>query len=71
MGLLCVVYLICALRTNIVFIIIFATLVAAFGLLTGTYWHLALGNAALAGKLQIASHSVTDISFSCCISMAC
>ncbi|KAI9873859.1 MAG: hypothetical protein M1830_010515 [Pleopsidium flavum] len=58
MGLLCLVYLICALRTNIVFLVIFATLVVAFGLLAGTYWHLALGHAALAGKLQIAAGAV-------------
>lgn len=55
MGLLCFVYLICALRTNIVFLVIFATLVVAFGLLTGTYWQLAMGNAALGAKLQIVS----------------
>lgn len=55
MGLLCLVYLICALRTNIVFLVIFATLVVAFGLLTGTYWHLALGHAALGAKLQVVS----------------
>jgi hypothetical protein len=55
MGMLCLVYLTCALRTNVVFLVIFATLVVAFGLLTGTYWHLALGHSALAGKLQVVS----------------
>ncbi len=55
MGTLCLVYLICALRTNIVFLVIFATLVVAFGLLTGTYWHIALGNSAFAAKLQVVS----------------
>ncbi|KAF2836060.1 hypothetical protein M501DRAFT_282745 [Patellaria atrata CBS 101060] len=38
MGLLCLIYLICALRTNIVFVGIFATLLAAFCLLAGAYW---------------------------------
>ncbi|MCJ1368152.1 hypothetical protein MMC16_007293 [Acarospora aff. strigata] len=58
MGVLCLVYLICALRTNVVFLVIFATLVVAFSLLAGTYWHLALGNAAFAGKLQVAAGAV-------------
>lgn len=43
MGLLCLVYLICALRTNIVFVGIFATLVPAFGLLASVFWHGAQG----------------------------
>jgi len=64
MGVLCFVYLICSLRTNIAFVIIFFTLVINFGLLSGAYWNNALyiadpmGNAAkgkLAGKLQIAA----------------
>lgn len=38
MGLLCVVYLICSLRTNVVFVVIFLTLVLGFSLLTGAYW---------------------------------
>ncbi|MCJ1306906.1 hypothetical protein MMC25_000550 [Agyrium rufum] len=54
MGLLCLVYLICALRTNVVFVIIFLTLVCGFCLLAGEYWALALGQAALAAKLQTA-----------------
>ncbi|KAM0271618.1 hypothetical protein ACHAQH_009045 [Verticillium albo-atrum] len=54
MMLLCLVYLVCSLRTNIVFFVIFLTLVLAFGLLTGAYWALAAdytGNAAFASKL--------------------
>jgi succinate-acetate transporter protein len=39
MGLLCFIYLICSLRTNIVFVVIFFTLVLAFCLLAGVYWH--------------------------------
>lgn len=56
MGLLCLVYLICSIRTNIVFVIIFFCLVIAFGLLTGAYWLLAqdyAGNAAAAHKLVV------------------
>lgn len=43
MGLLCVVYLICALRTNIIFIGIFATLIPSFSLLASVFWHGAQG----------------------------
>jgi len=57
MGLLCLIYLIAALRTNIVFVVIFATLVPAFGLLAGAYWQLAQGNAEMGGKLVIVSDS--------------
>jgi len=39
MGVLCFFYLICSLRTNVVFVVIFLTLVIAFCLLAGTYWH--------------------------------
>lgn len=42
MGLLCFVYLIGSLRTNICFFLVFLTLVFAFGLLTGAYWMIAL-----------------------------
>ena len=38
MGVLCFVYLIVALRTNIIFVMIFATLVAAFGCLSKVYF---------------------------------
>lgn len=53
MGVLCLVYLICALRTNMVFCGIFFTLVLAFGFLAGAYWQLAKANAVLAGRLVV------------------
>jgi succinate-acetate transporter protein len=43
MGVLCFIYLICSLRTNVVFVVIFFTLVIAFGLLAGAYWQIANG----------------------------
>lgn len=49
MGVLCFIYLICSLRTNICFVIIFLTLVLAFGLLAGAYWTNALAIEAGAG----------------------
>jgi uncharacterized protein len=44
MGVLCFVYLICALRTNIVFVLIFATLVPAFGCLAQFFFSIGEGN---------------------------
>lgn len=63
MGLLCFIFLICSLRTNIAFFIIFLSLVVAFGLLTGAYFALAAdytGNAAMANKLVIVSEDSCD-----------
>lgn len=48
MALLCFIYLICSLRINVCFVIIFFTLTMAFSLLAGVYWELA---GALAGEL--------------------
>lgn len=63
MGLLCFIYLICSLRTNIAFVVIFLTLVCGFACLAAAYWNLALfykneTNAAAAtraGKLIVVS----------------
>ncbi|KAF6816467.1 gpr1 fun34-class plasma membrane protein [Colletotrichum musicola] len=54
MGMITVVFLVCSLRTNIVFFIIFLTLVPTFALITAAYWFLAMdfaGNSAFAAKL--------------------
>ena len=61
MGLLCLVYLLCALRTNLVFIGIFLTLVIGFGLLAGSFWQAAQGSATLATRLQHAAGGVTFV----------
>ncbi|EME79659.1 uncharacterized protein MYCFIDRAFT_142753, partial [Pseudocercospora fijiensis CIRAD86] len=50
MGLLCFLYMILALRTNLVFFLIFMTLVPAFGLLAAAYWNLAKGTPAAAAS---------------------
>lgn len=55
MGFMSLMYLICALRTNIVFVTIFFGLFMCFVLLTGSYWQIAMGQFAVAAKLQIAS----------------
>ncbi|PMD52940.1 uncharacterized protein K444DRAFT_647042 [Hyaloscypha bicolor E] len=41
MAVLCLVFLICSLRTNIVYVVVFTTQVAVFGLLTGMHFQLA------------------------------
>ncbi|KAJ2904455.1 GPR1/FUN34/YaaH-class plasma membrane protein [Zalerion maritima] len=62
MGVLCLIFLVCSVRTNVCFFIIFLTLVIAFALLTGAYFLLAedyTGNAALAGKLIVGAGAST------------
>jgi len=65
MGLLCLVYLICSVRTNLVFFGIFFTLVPAFGLLAGTFFHNALGNLSIASKCEIAAGAFLFVT--CCL----
>ncbi len=48
MGLLSLIYLICALRTNMVFVAIFFGLMMLFAVLTGAYWNTAIGSTDLA-----------------------
>lgn len=55
MGLLSFIYLICALRTNVVFVAIFLGLLMTFVVLAGSYWQYALGNLVMAQKLQVAA----------------
>jgi hypothetical protein len=54
MGIMCLIYLVCSIRTNICFFMIFLTLVFAFACLTGAYLQANNGNLVLAGRLQIA-----------------
>ncbi|KAH7359513.1 GPR1/FUN34/yaaH family-domain-containing protein [Pyrenochaeta sp. MPI-SDFR-AT-0127] len=61
MGLLCFVYLICSIRTNLIFFLIFFTLTPAFALLAGTFLQVANGQAALAAKLQEAAGAFTFV----------
>jgi succinate-acetate transporter protein len=65
MGILCFVYLICSIRTNLVFFLIFFTLVPAFGLLAGSYLQAANGRAALAAKLAEASGAFCFVTCLC------
>ena len=64
MGLLCLIYLVCALRTNVVFVLIFACLVPAFSCLAASFWHLAQDNVATATTLQ---HAGAALAFAVCL----
>jgi len=65
MGVLCFVYLICSLRTNIVFAVIFLSLVLAFGCLTGAFWNIAEGNVATGQRLVVAGGACAFVT--CCM----
>lgn len=54
-GVLCFIYFIISLRTNVVFAVIFITVDMAFILLSAEYWQLANGNTGTAGHLQTAA----------------
>lgn len=60
MGLLSLIYLVCAFRTNLVFVAIFLGLFMTFVLLASSYWHHAIGHHDLGGKLQVVSTGNLD-----------
>lgn len=53
MAVLCLVYLVCSLRTNIVFVTIFLSVVIGFSLIAATYFNLSLGNASVANRCLV------------------
>jgi succinate-acetate transporter protein len=57
MGVLCLIYLICAIRTNVVLFAILFQLPFAFSFLTAAFWYNAEGKTELAGRMQIAGGS--------------
>ena len=66
MAFLSLIYLILALRTNIVFVMIFFTLMPAFSLLAGAYWQMANGaSSSLPTKLIVAAGAFAFVT-SCC-----
>ncbi|KZF25335.1 hypothetical protein L228DRAFT_66969 [Xylona heveae TC161] len=65
MALLSFVFLICALRTNIVFFLIFLFLTPGFALLAAAFWQVANGNVALAGHIQTAGGACLFVVSSC------
>lgn len=54
MAILCFVYMICALRTNVCFFMIFFTLFLAFSLLAASFWEANNGNVTRSHNLQVA-----------------
>lgn len=65
MGVLCLVYLICALRTNVFFVMIFFTLVPAFALLAAAFMYLGLENTTRAQTLIIAGGAFAFVTCIC------
>jgi len=65
MGLLCFVYLVCSIRTNLIFFLIFFTLVPAFMLLAGSYFKVASGDANMGKKLAEASGAFCFVTCCC------
>lgn len=67
-AMICLVFLICSVRTNIVFFVIFLSLVLAFAMLAGAYFNLALAyeNAAntsaasMGARLVVVRHRSTS-----------
>jgi uncharacterized protein len=53
MAMLSFVYLICSVRTNVVFFLIFACATLGFGLATGAFWQLAQGNTSMGTTLLV------------------
>lgn len=62
MAVLSFIYLICALRTNFVYVMIFVTLCPMYCCLAGSYWHSAQGNVATALSLQHGGGALAFIS---------
>lgn len=60
MGVMTLIFLVCSLRVNICFFVIFLSLLLALIFLTVAYWLLAddiVGNAGLASKMLVVSHA--------------
>lgn len=53
MGVLMLIFLICATRTNAVYVLIFTTLTLVFVFLSGAYWRLAVADALVGNRLIV------------------
>jgi uncharacterized protein len=63
MGVLCFIFLICSLRTNIVFFLIFLLLVPAFGCLAAAFWKIAQGTPSALQTALKAQHAAGGLTF--------
>jgi uncharacterized protein len=61
MGVLCLIYSICALRTNLVLFLILFLLVPTFGCLTAAYFFTAQGNATAAAPCILAGGALAFV----------
>jgi succinate-acetate transporter protein len=61
MGALCLVYSICALRTNLVLFLILFLLVPTFGCLTAAYFFTAMGNVTAAAPCVLAGGALAFV----------
>lgn len=56
MAVLMLLYAICATRTNIVYVVLFTSLIVVFSLLAAAYWSLGKGDLAGGERLTVVSH---------------
>ncbi|KAI9812001.1 MAG: hypothetical protein M1827_004893 [Pycnora praestabilis] len=61
MAVLCFIFMICALRTNVVLVFLLFTLMLAFTFFTGSYWNLALGKTVVAHRLAVGAGGITFV----------
>jgi len=76
MGVLCFIFLICSLRTNVAFVIIFLAAMLGFGCIAGTFWNNALGIGAAASRpaysaMKLAMGARCQIASGACFFVAC
>lgn len=60
MALLMFIYMLCALRTNAIFVTIFMLLVPSFSLLAAGYWRMGKGDLVLGTRLSVVSGLFVD-----------
>lgn len=53
MGLLMLIYAVCATRTNLVYVLIFTSLIVVFSLLAATYWKLGQEDEVTGNRLTV------------------
>ncbi len=61
MAMLMFVYMLCASRTNAVYVAIFFSLIIFFSLAAAAYWHLGAGNMELGDRLVVVSPLVIKL----------
>ena len=61
MGLLCLIYCIASIRTNVFFFFIFLLFVPTFSCLAGAFWHNAIGETGEGLKLQYAGGALAFV----------